>query len=456
MANAWPCNRTLAEVARSMANPDDTTIPGEDFIDTLAPAPPLPPASESRLQPDAPDRLLFFFSGFDPKGATFYHRLFRNGIGHRNAAHDETLALGQRHRIGRWASVWTSLWRGAPGPHGERPATMRTRVHFMRWEDLVKRYWRRETGRLLRDYWNVYAGGLSAGVLARVWEKAPQAFWLAMFPLLVATAAISGSVAVVGGLLIWSELMPVAAALVAGLMVGLVAWRALAAWVDCEWLLRLYAFMREHAVGELPPLESRLNEMAARVVEAVEARMRQPGAAPLREVMFVGYSSGTVMATSVMARALPRLKDLLEDRRTQKGATLSLLTLGHCLPIAAEWPEARQTRAELDLLSECPTLTWHDYSSAKDRAAFWREPPWPQPALLKGRQASPPFKTAASALKFAALRRERREMHLQYLKPPAGRADDADVYDFFLLVCGPQTLAERHDAGKVVGEMRAA
>jgi hypothetical protein len=49
-----------------MANPDDTTIPGEDFMDTLAPAPPLPAAADPRLNSDAPDRLLLFFSGFDP------------------------------------------------------------------------------------------------------------------------------------------------------------------------------------------------------------------------------------------------------------------------------------------------------------------------------------------------------------------------------------------------------
>jgi hypothetical protein len=437
-----------------MANPDDTTIPGEDFMDTLAPAPPLPAAADPRLNSDAPDRLLFFFSGFDPKGATFYHRLFRNGIGQRNAAHDETLALGKRHRIGRWASVWTSLWRGAPQGQAGRPTTMRTRVHFMRWEDLIKRHWRRETGQLLRDYWNVYAGGLRTGVLARVWRQAPQAFWMAVFPLVVALGAVVGGTAIVGGLLALTELLPVAAALLVGLVTGLVLWRLLAAWVDCEWLLRLYAFMRQHARGELPLFDARMDEMATRMVEAVEARMRQPGASPLREVMLVGYSSGTVLAASVMARALPRLKDLLDSRRTQKGATLSLLTLGHCLPIVTEWPEARQARAELDLLSESSFLTWHDYSSAKDRAAFWKEPPWPRPALLKGYQTSPPFKATANALQFAALRRERREMHLQYLRPPGGRRDDAGLYDFFELVCGPVTLAERHCMDKPLTDMR--
>ena len=437
-----------------MASPDDTTIPGEDFIDTLAPAPPVAPQVELRMQSDAPDRLVFFFSGFDPKSATFYHRLFRTGIAQRNAAHDETLALGKRHRIGRWASVWTSLWRGASSALGGRPVTMRTRVHFMRWDDIVRRHWRRAPWQLARDYWNVYAGGLASGVLMRVWRAAPPAFWLAMFPLIVCVLSLAAGMVVVGGLLSLTGLLSTLAAMAVGLVFGAVVWRVMARWVDCEWMLRLYAFMREQAIGEVPALDARLDEMAQRLVEAVEARMRQPGASPLKEIMVVGYSSGTIMATRVLARAMPKLAEVVDSRRTNKGTTLSLLTLGQCIPIAAEWPDARRFRSELDVLAESPMLTWHDYSASSDRAAFWKTPPWPEPALLKGQQASPPFKAAQGAVQFAAMRRDRREMHLQYLRSPRGRGG-ADSYDFFMLACGPQTLAERHAQARPAGDLRS-
>ena len=433
-----------------MANPDDTTIPGEDFIDTLAPAPPIAPQSDLRMQSDAPDRLVFFFSGFDPKSATFYHRLFRTGIAQRNAAHDETLALGKRHRIGRWASVWTSLWRGASSALGGRPVTMRTRVHFMRWDDIVRRHWQRAPMQLARDYWNIYVGGLTSGVLSRVWRAAPAAFWMAMFPLIVGALSIAAGMLFFGVLLSLAGLLSPLAATAVGFVIGALAWRAMARWVDCEWLLRLYAFMRQQAIGEVPALDARLDEMAARLVEAVEARMRQPGAASLKEIMVIGYSSGTIMAATVLARAMPKLTDVVDSRRTNKGTTLSLVTLGQCIPIAAEWPEARRFRNELEVLAESPMLTWHDYSAASDRAAFWQTPPWPVPALLKGYQASPPFKATPGAVRFAAMRRERREMHLQYLRPPRGRGS-ADSYDFFRLACGPQTLAERHALGKSAG-----
>ena len=45
----------------------------------------------------------------------------------------------------------------------------------------------------------------------------------------------------------------------------------------------------------------------------------------------------------------------------------------------------------------------------------------------------------------SALRRDRREMHLQYLRPPMRQAE-AEAYDYFLLTAGPMTLAERHAA----------
>jgi hypothetical protein len=396
----WPCSHRRNSV-RDMANFDDTTVPGEDFIDTLAPAPPVAPTLELRTHSDAPDRLLFFFSGFDPKSATFYHRLFRNGIAQRNAAHDETLALGKRHRIGRWASVWTSLWRGASSALGGRPVTMRTRVHFMRWDDLVRRHWRRTPATLAQDYWNVYAGGLASGALLRVWRAAPAAFWLAMFPLIVCMMSFAAGLLVIGGLL--SAWLSGGAAMAVGAAAGALLWRVTAHWVDCEWMLRLMAFMRQQALGQVPALDARLDEMAARLVEVVEARMRQPGAAPLKEIMVVGYSSGSIMAASVLARAMPKLADIVDSRRTNKGTTLALVTLGQCIPIAAEWPEARRFRTELEVLAESSALTWHDYSAASDRAAFWRTPPWPQPALLKGHQASP---TLQGRDRRAAIRRD--------------------------------------------------
>jgi hypothetical protein len=72
---------------------------------------------------------------------------------------------------------------------------------------------------------------------------------------------------------------------------------------------------------------------------------------------------------------------------------------------------------------------------------------------LKGHQASPPFKATSGAMQFAAMRRGRRDLHLQYLRAARDRSD-AQAYDFFVLACGPQTLAERHAQRESSGELR--
>jgi hypothetical protein len=416
---------------------------------------PSPPPLDDRipLEPIAraiatsPDRLVFFFSGFDPKGGSFYHRLFRGGIAQRNKTHDDTLAVGKRYRIGSWASTWTVLWRGSPAQRKGGGRTTRTRVHFMRWDDIIRSQWKRRPAQLARDYWNVYARGLFSGVFSRIWRKSRAAYWLAMFPLGVMFASALAGLVVVGGALLFTGAAPGWAAALAGLAAGLGGWRLLAHWIDCEWLLRLYAFARQQALGLLPSLEAREDEMAEHLLEVVEARLRQPCAPPLREVLLIGYSSGSTMAASVLARALPRLTELINDRGATAGTTLGLLTLGHCIPIAADWDGAHRTRRELEELAACRKLTWHDYSAPADWAAFARTPPWPEPAELQGHQASPRFHKQLSALQYASLRRNRREMHLQYLRPPAHPVD-AGAYDYFLLAAGPTTLAERHAALK--------
>jgi hypothetical protein len=446
-----------------MANSFDTTIPADAFAETRAmswrQAPGvertrpqeldarIPLAPIARAVASAPDRLVFFFSGFDPKGASFYHRLLRSGIAQRNKTHDDTLAVGKRYRIGSWASTWTVLWRGSPAQRHGGAKTTRTRMHFMRWDDIVRSQWKRQPAQLARDYWNVYARGLASGIFSRIWRKSRPAYWLAVFPLGVLFAAVLAGLATVGGLLSATGAIPGWLAALAGLAAGFAGWRFLARWIDCEWLLRLYAFARQQALGQLPALDERQDEMAAHMMEVVEARLRQPGAPPLREVLVIGYSTGSTMAASVLARALPRLTALVGDRGPASGTTLSLLTLGHCIPIAADWDGARRTRRELGELAACPKLTWHDYSAPADWAAFARTPPWPVPARLQGHQASPRFHAQLSALEYAALRRDRREMHLQYLRPPAHPVE-VDAYDYFMLTAGPSTLAERHAALK--------
>jgi hypothetical protein len=381
------------------------------------------------------DRLVFFFSGFDPKGAGYYHRLYRQGAAARSALGDAHIAVGRREPAGPVATACDLEWLEAG-----TAAPVRSRFHYMRWDDIVRRHWSRSPLQLARDYFNVYAIGLTHGDFARIRRKSRAAWGMAIFPLVVAILSLSIVFPAVFALSRHLSLLPVpalASALIAAVS-AVAAWRLVVRRIDCEWLLRLYAFTRAQALGELPQLEARMDAMADDIVRRVGERLDAADNARLREVLLVGYSTGSTVAASVLARALPRLE--ARFARTASPPALSMLTLGHCLPIAADWAEADHVREELRLVGACESLTWHDWSARADWAAFWRTPPWPEGSRLQGVQRSPRFHAQLSEDAYAALKRDRRQMHLQYLRPPTVAVQPSG-YDWFRLTAGPEPLA---------------
>jgi hypothetical protein len=382
----------------------------------------------------APDRLVFFFSGFDPKGASFYHRLYREGALARSAFGDAHVDVGPRRRIDELASASDITW--TPG-NGD--AQVHSRLHFMRWDDIVRRHWFRSPLELARDYLNVYGIGLPNGDFARIWRKSRPAWGMAIFPLVVAVLSLAISFFMLYTVVRSDRAFgPLACSLVAGAGAVLV-WRMVVRRIDCEWLLRLYAFTQAQAKGALPVLEARMDAMADWIVARVDERLAATDAPPLREVMIVGYSTGSTVASSVLARALPRLTALLQGAGVAGRPALSMVTLGHCLPVAADWAAASGVRAELERLGACESLTWHDWSAPADWAAFWRTPPWPEGSRLRGVQRSPRFHATLSPAAYRALKRDRRQMHLQYLRAP-GRAVEPSGYDWFRITAGPDPL----------------
>lgn len=391
------------------------------------------PDVDSADEAPPPDRLVFFFSGFDPKGAGYYHRLYREGAAARAGFGDARLDVGRRFRTGELASASDLTWTPS-----DSSAPTRTRFHFMRWDDIVRRHWTRSPAQLARDYLRVYGIGLPGGDFTRIWRKSRAAWGMAIFPLVVMATTLTIGTAVAFGLLHGLAGLRGWLAAPLSLAAALVGWRVLVRRIDCEWLLRLYAFTQSQADGSLPALETRMDAMAAWLTDTVSARLARRDAPPLKEVLLVGYSTGSTVAASVLARALTRLEGSMASSTARPA--LSMLTLGHCLPIAADWAAAGRVREELRRVGDCEALTWHDWSARADWAAFWRSPPWPEGSRLSGLQRSPRFHAQLTPEAYAALKRDRRLMHLQYLRPP-GRPVEPTGYDWFRLTAGPSVLA---------------
>lgn len=384
-------------------------------------------------------RCVFYVSGFDPKGAAFYHRLYREQAALQAGVNGMAIEVGPRRRQAEGNPFWALKARTAAGP-------VETHYEFMQWDDIVRAHW---PGNLPRLWWQIVATTgvyLRTGALWKMfklsWPIAVAAF--VPFLLVCAIVLLLPAAALLAG---WLTLeltgSGIAAAAAGGVVALALAWiaRHLEARYSLYWMMRSYAFTARQASGRLPELEARLDQQALRML----ARVEQGG---YDEVLVVGHSSGAIMAAAILARALRRAPQL----GSGAGQALSLLTLGQCIPLLALVPAAAGFRRELDLLGSTPQLHWIDFSAPPDGCCFALVDPLAScglPAVPdRPKLLSPRFAEMFDAAGYQALRGDKLQMHFQYLRASRKRVE----YDYFLITAGDLTLAERFGASQgVVG-----
>lgn len=372
-------------------------------------------------------RHVFFVSGFDPKGASYYHGLYAAQARLQGEVTGVTYAVGARTRCPNGNTQWTVDAVSAQG-------ATRTTYEYVRWDDIVRSRWPRGALGVLAGSARAYASAIASGpALVKVWKAAPKTlfslaypalFWLAV--LLVAVLAGLVVAAVARALFGLGGAWPLLAAAVAtaGVLVAALRWERR---LHTSWLLRIYQFAADWAAGRIEALPPRLDRLA----DDVRRRLEDP---EVDEVLVVGFSVGSMLAVSAAARLAPG----------QHGK-LSLLTLGHCIPLLGLMPRATSFRAELARLGELPALTWADFSSPTDWGSFALVDPVPLclgsgAASLRGPVlASPRFHTLFQPDAYAQIRGDKRRMHLQYLMA----APLPGSYDYFALTAGPVRLAGR-------------
>jgi len=160
--------------------------------------------------------------------------------------------------------------------------------------------------------------------------------------------------------------------------------------------------------------------------------------ADVEELLIVGHSSGAYLAVSV-------LSDLLRDGRLpQDGPVLSLLTLGHVVPMVSFLPKATRLRADLAYLSTQKGLTWVDVTAPGDGCSFALCDPVSVTGVAPEGKSWPLVLSAAYTQTLSEETREAMkwqlfELHFQYLNA----FDRPGDYDYFRITAGPLTLAQR-------------
>ena len=298
-------------------------------------------------------RRMVFLSGFDPRGASFYYRLFAEQLRRYQQRGDRSFELERRRQADRLLSRWQVLEAGQP----------QLDVCFLRWDDIAREHWPRQPLVLLWDGLFVYGWYLLGGGIARIgrlsWRVALCGLYPALFVLLAACSGVVLASALAQGLALagfgWGTGGWALAGLVLAVWLG-AAWQ-LAERIGVVWLFRSIRFTHGLARARDTTLRQRVEELAERLLELEEQD-------PADEVWLVGHSSGSF----VMAMLAAELRR--QDPAAAMTSRLSLLSLGQNLANLAVYPGAQAFHSDLQELAQEPRLPWLDVTSRDDLLCF--------------------------------------------------------------------------------------
>ncbi|WP_282601772.1 hypothetical protein [Paracoccus sp. PARArs4] len=366
-------------------------------------------------------RHVLYLPGFDPIPPRRYRELYR-----REGAEQARIS-GHRIDLSGARQGPNFGWSVDAEIEG-RPVAATFEV--LQWTDIVQASMGRGIlgtyGLMVRTFW-IY---MASGAVPRLMRLRRGPVLAAFYPFAVLLAQLL--VAVLAAWLVawalplgWFALPPALAAFWGVLVLG----RRLDGRLFAYYLMHDYAFTAVQKGAYPPALEDRLAAFRRRLSDLLDD--------DLDEVLVIGHSSGAYLAVSLLA-------DLLRERPARARPALSLMTLGHVVPMAAFLPDADRLRDDLGYLSRASGIFWLDVTAPGDACCFALCDPVAVCGMGDDRQKWPLVVSAAytqtlSPERLARLRNRWFKLHFQYLCA----FDRPGDYDYFAITAGPLPLGER-------------
>jgi pimeloyl-ACP methyl ester carboxylesterase len=397
------------------------------------------------IRPPISRRRVYYISGFDPRGARFYHQLYAREAPLHARPRPLALRVGARVRLTPHFSTWDIHSECGQG------ASVRTDYQFLGWDDVVRRHWIKGRARLIVRSLPIYAAYFLRGGFSRVRRLSRSAFLSGVFPMAYLLLLGGGLVATFLGGRACAE-AATGSLLVANLFGGALSWflgRWGLVWAErlgVLWLLRTYVFLHLWRAGKIPEVDRRVEDMAEHI-------LRTESEHPVEETLIVGHSVGTILAVWVSARVLEKLKNTKvnsgDEREREPAASsaeitgLQLLTLGQCLPLLVAMPNAEQMKEKLQNIHSKKHLHWTDVSALADPLCFFRTNPMHAFGVdcaegLQPRLRAVRFFKMFLFQNYRRIRWNKVRLHFQYIMA----AEIPTGYDYFASTAGNQCLED--------------
>lgn len=379
------------------------------------------------------NRRVYFISGFDPRGAGFYHRLYREESKKQTRLNAAEIESGKRKRNNALFNSWeiNAQW----GLH-----TVKTDYRFLCWDDIVRKNWTDSLGALIAKSAGMYLWHIQTGLLKKFKAAGNGPFICSILPLaFVLGSLLAASIfALATGLLLHSLLGNVFITSIGATssFIGLVLWaKPLGEKLNVWWILQSYFFQSTWGKNGNPDLENRLALFAQQIIADGQE-------SPVDEILLIGHCTGTLLAVSTLANIIK------QDHRTLVGK-LKLVTLGQSIPYVSYQTTAIKSRQDLTSVIENNEFPWFDFGARADPLCFEQVDPafahgmminnryWPSRHIVRPYQMFSPQT-------YHLLKKNKLRIHFQYLMS----SDLATEYDYFQITTSPEALEIASSASK--------
>jgi hypothetical protein len=196
------------------------------------------------------------------------------------------------------------------------------------------------------------------------------------------------------------------------------------------WLFKALGFYSKYITKEDPELTKRTEIFALEIVEVLKNAKKNN----IDEILLVSHSAGTIISIDLLALVLKHFRtDAPELSR------LSVLTVGHFIPLVSFQKEASKYRKNMQTIASYP-ITWLDYTSAIDNVTFYLCNYFKESEIQKQKAEihylSPRFHTLYTTAHYAKIRRDIHMAHFLYLMSPQKQ----DIYNYFRITAGHKRL----------------
>jgi pimeloyl-ACP methyl ester carboxylesterase len=378
-------------------------------------------------------RHIIYVQGYDPRGLAQYYRMFRTELRKFGRLYqlDATVSRPQVAGDGETAS-WTIETKASDWQ-------THTRYDFLRWEDLIQRDLAERMWRTVFHATWIYWRAVFSGTITRFWKAHWRFATFVTYPhfvlLVEALCALGIAFAFAKGLEALGIPGPFSIAAAAALFVAVLG-AVLKYTENMTYVLYLLSdtiWTWEFSNRQRPEWDQRIDRFAQYLVNVARESEAE-------EIVVVGHSSGSFLATEILARALK-----LDPALGRHGPRVVLLTIGGNFPIVGFHAASQDFRDRLRLLAVEPSIDWIDCQSRKDVMNFYPFDPIAGHGIDVGAARRNPtivpvrFREIIKPEHYKLFRWKFFRVHFQFVM--ANELPHA--YDFLMIVCGPIPLSER-------------